>query len=105
MSGSNGLVDGVAWTRFWLLTNPTADQWSGTPDIAGSAVGHAIGETLWVPAALLPADGFTWEPVDAERALPDACSDSIRFLFCITYGSQLCLDFLESFVQLFALGL
>ena len=38
-------------------------------------------------------------------ALPDACSDPIRFLFCFSYGSQLCLDFLESFAQLFALGL
>ena len=26
MSGSDVLVDGAAWTRFWLLTNPTAGQ-------------------------------------------------------------------------------
>jgi hypothetical protein len=68
MSGSDALVDDKAWTRFWLLGTVPLVRASGTADLARSAVGRAIAEVLWVPAALLPGSGVAWEPVDADRA-------------------------------------
>jgi hypothetical protein len=68
MSGSDALVGETAWTRFWLLGSVPLVRASGTADLARSAVGRAVGEALWAPAALLPANGVAWEPVDADRA-------------------------------------
>lgn len=68
MSGSDALTDDKAWTRFWLLGAMPLVRASGTANLARSAVGRAIGEALWVPAALLPVSGVAWEPIDADRA-------------------------------------
>ncbi len=68
MSGSDALVDDTAWTRFWLLGTVPLVRASGATDLARSAIGRAIGEALWAPAALLPANGVAWEAVDADRA-------------------------------------
>ncbi len=68
VSGSDALVGETAWTRFWLLGTVPLVRASGTADLARSAVGRAIGEALWAPAALLPANGVTWEPVDVDSA-------------------------------------
>jgi len=68
MSGSDGLVGHEAWTRFWLLGTVPLVRAAGTPDLARSAVGRTIGEALWVPASLMPANGISWEPVGTDSA-------------------------------------
>lgn len=67
-SGSDGLVEGFAWTRFWLLDAVPLVRLSGGDDIARSAAGRLIGESLWTPAALLPSQGVRWEAAGPDSA-------------------------------------
>jgi hypothetical protein len=68
ISGSDGLVAGQAWTRFWLLGTVPVARAAGTPDLARSAAGRALMEAIWVPASLLPLHGARWKQVDADTA-------------------------------------
>lgn len=69
LSGSDGYVAGEGWTRFWLLKLIPVARVSGGRDVARSAAGRAIAESVfWTPAALLPRPGVVWEPVDADTA-------------------------------------
>jgi hypothetical protein len=68
VSGSDGLLDGRAWTRMWLaglypLARPRLDD-----NLRRSATMRPVLESLWVPAVLLPRFGAQWEAVDANSA-------------------------------------
>ncbi|MCO5081387.1 MAG: hypothetical protein M9955_06975 [Rhizobiaceae bacterium] len=66
-SGSDGYFDGIGWTRFWLLNLFPVARVSGRGDVARSAAGRAIAESVfWAPATLLPEHGVQWEPVDGD---------------------------------------
>ncbi|HKV10765.1 MAG TPA: DUF6544 family protein [Thermoanaerobaculia bacterium] len=46
---------------------PVVDQ-SGSPEIASGALQRYLAEAVWLPAALLPENGVTWEAIDADSA-------------------------------------
>jgi hypothetical protein len=61
ISGSDALIEGEAWSRFWLFgLIPVANARSST-DVARSASFRSAMESIWVPPSLLPANGVTWE--------------------------------------------
>jgi hypothetical protein len=64
ISGSDGLDDGISWTRFWLLDVLPVVRAGGGADHARAAFGRVVAESVfWTPAALLPAKDVSWEPV------------------------------------------
>jgi hypothetical protein len=69
ISGSDALVEGQAWTRFWLLgLVPVANERS-SPDLVRSAQFRAAVEgALWLPASLLPGNDVEWEQVGPDEA-------------------------------------
>lgn len=63
VSGSDAFVDGVGAMRWKLLgIVPVMD--AAGKDVSRSAAGRAGGEALWLPTALLPCFGTTWQAVD-----------------------------------------
>jgi len=68
ITGSDGLADGRAWTRFWLAgLVPVANVRTST-DLLRSASFRAASESIWVPASLLPQNGVRWEKVGPDEA-------------------------------------
>jgi hypothetical protein len=68
ISGSDALIAGSAWTRFWLMALiPVANQ-RGSPDLIRSAVFRSAMEGIWVPASLLPENGVRWEQISSGKA-------------------------------------
>jgi hypothetical protein len=67
--GSDALVDGRAWTRFWMLgLLPVADDRS-SPDLVRSAQFRAAVEgALWLPTSLLPENGVEWRQAGPDQA-------------------------------------
>ena len=61
ISGSDALVAGRAWTRFWMLgILPVANDQS-SPDLVRSAQFRAAVEgALWLPSSLLPENETEW---------------------------------------------
>jgi hypothetical protein len=69
ISGSDALVRGEAWTRFYLLGLVPVAQDRTTPDLVRSAQFRAAVEgALWLPASLLPENGAQWEQVGLNEA-------------------------------------
>jgi hypothetical protein len=69
ISGSDGLVDGKAWTRFWLLGLVPVAQVHTSPDVVRSAQFRAVVEgALWLPTSLLPENDVQWEQAGADEA-------------------------------------
>jgi hypothetical protein len=69
ISGSDALVGGEAWTRFWLLGLVPVAQDRTSPDLVRSAQFRAAVESaLSLPTSLLPMNGVDWEQVDENRA-------------------------------------
>jgi hypothetical protein len=69
ISGSDGLADGEAWTRFWLYGAVPVVRAGDAGDFARSAAGRAIAESVfWVPAALLPSEAVSWAPGGPDSA-------------------------------------
>lgn len=67
--GSDALVAGEAWTRFWRMGLVPVAQERCSPDLVRSArFRAAIESSLWVPASLLPDSGVKWEQVGADEA-------------------------------------
>ena len=63
LSGADYFFDGLARLRFWLWNIiPLVN--SGEADIAKSAAGRVAIESIWLPGALLPSSGASWEAVD-----------------------------------------
>ena len=40
----------------------------GTPELAAGALARFLGEAVWLPTALLPREGLSWEAVDENTA-------------------------------------
>jgi hypothetical protein len=69
ISGSDGLLDGEAWTRFWLLGLLPVAQERSSPDLVRSAQFRAAVEAaLWLPTTLLPGRGAEWEQIGPNEA-------------------------------------
>jgi hypothetical protein len=67
--GSDALVRGEAWTRFWLLGLVPVAQVRTSPDLVRSAQFRAAVEgALWLPTSLLPENGAEWEQVAPNEA-------------------------------------
>lgn len=68
ISGSDGLVQGAGWTRFWINGLLPVVNLQATPDLNRSALTRAAMEAMWVPASLLPANDVTWEQTGPNTA-------------------------------------
>jgi hypothetical protein len=68
ISGADALVQGAAWTRFWLLGLVPLANARTSPDLVRSATFRSTMEGVWAPASLLPQNGVRWEQVSASRA-------------------------------------
>jgi hypothetical protein len=69
IAGSDALVRGEAWTRFWLLGLLPVAQERTRPDLVRSAQFRAAVEgALWLPTSLLPRNGVQWEQVAPDEA-------------------------------------
>ena len=70
ITGSDALVAGEAWTRFWLLgLIPVAQERSSHDLVRSAQFRAAVESALWVPASLLPDRGVRWEQVGPDDAL------------------------------------
>jgi hypothetical protein len=68
ITGSDALVGGEAWTRFFLAgLVPVADVRT-SPDLVRSAAFRSAVEGIWAPASLLPERGVRWEQIAENRA-------------------------------------
>jgi len=68
MAGSDGLLDGRAWTRFWLAPLLPVARVKDSPDQRRAAATRALLESIWAPAGLLPQAGAQWRAIDAQHA-------------------------------------
>ncbi len=69
ISGSDGVIGGTSWTRFWLFGLIPVVRTGGTADHHRSAMGRVIAEAVfWTPAALLPSATVQWETVSKNSA-------------------------------------
>jgi hypothetical protein len=69
VSGSDGLVAGRAWTRFFLAGTVPVAAVESSPDLVRSAGFRGAAEAaLWLPATLLPRRGARWEEAAPNRA-------------------------------------
>lgn len=69
ITGSDALIAGSAWTRFWMNgLVPVANDRS-TPDLVRSAQFRAAVEgALWMPTSLLPECGVQWAAIGSDKA-------------------------------------
>jgi hypothetical protein len=68
ISGSDALVAGSAWTRFWLFGLIPVANARSSPDLLRSATFRSAMEAIWVPASLLPQNGIVWEQAGPDKA-------------------------------------
>ncbi len=68
ITGSDALVGGKAWTRFWLLGLIPVANTRTSADLVRSAVFRSTMEGIWVPASLLPQNGVVWEQTGPDEA-------------------------------------
>ncbi len=68
ISGSDALVQGKSWTRFWINGLVPVVNQMASPDLNRSALTRAAMEAIWVPASLLPGTGVTWEQTGPDTA-------------------------------------
>lgn len=69
VSGSDGLADGKAWTRFWVNGTLPVAQEASSPDMVRSAGFRGAAEAaLWLPSTLLPRNGAVWEEAGSDQA-------------------------------------
>ena len=68
ISGSDALVDGKAWTRFWVAGLVPVVSQRSSPDLNRSAATRSAVEGIWAPASLLPGNGVTWQQVGVDDA-------------------------------------
>lgn len=65
MSGSDGMLNDSAWTRFWLDWTLPVVRAGEDENYLRAAFGRVVAEAVfWAPAALLPGNAVRWEPGD-----------------------------------------
>ena len=65
-----------------------------TPDIAAGALHRYLAEAVWLPTALLPAQGgVTWSPIDDQRARATLTAGETTVSLDFTFGAD---DLVES---------
>ena len=65
MSGSDGMLNDSAWTRFWLDWTLPVVRAGEDENFLRSAFGRVVAEAaFWAPASLLPENGVRWEKGD-----------------------------------------
>lgn len=66
LSGSDVLIDGVSWSRFWSFWIVPIGRAGGSQDHWRAAFGRMVAEAaFWSPASLLPREGIDWTAPDA----------------------------------------
>jgi hypothetical protein len=76
MSGSDGVVDGRSWTRFWLLGSLPVVRAGDDSNHLRSSFGRLVAEAaFWAPAALLPGENVRWEAGDS----PDIARATVTY--------------------------
>ena len=79
VGGSDGMLDDVAWTRFWLLKLIPVARVEGRTDYLRSAFGRVVSEAaFWAPAFLLPRAGVTWTQTGPDSARAIVVHGSLR---------------------------
>lgn len=69
VSGSDGMVDGRSWTRFWLWRLIPVVRVANDKDHLRSSFGRVVAEAaIWTPAFFLPRPGVSWSEVDRDTA-------------------------------------
>jgi hypothetical protein len=68
ITGSDALVGGRAWTRFWLAGLVPVAAAESSADLVRSASFRSAVEGIWAPASLLPHNGVRWEQIGPDRA-------------------------------------
>jgi len=61
IDGSDALVNGAGWTRFWINGLLPVANVRTSPDLVRSALSRSAMEAVWAPASLLPSNGVRWE--------------------------------------------
>lgn len=69
ITGSDGSLNGKAWMQFWINSLLPVVNAQSPPDLVRSAQFRSAMESIWVPAALLPRDGISWEASGANKAI------------------------------------
>lgn len=88
IAGSDALVDGRAWTRFWLAgLVPVASEGTSS-DMVRSAAFRAATEGLWLPASLLPGNGARWEQTGPDQARVTIASVERAIVLDLTLASD-----------------
>ena len=65
MSGSDGMLNDSAWTRFWLDWTLPVVRAGEDENYLRSAFGRVVAEAVfWAPASLLPGNAVRWEKGD-----------------------------------------
>lgn len=88
ISGSDALVDGRAWSRFWLLGMMPVANVQGTSDVARSASFRSAMESIWVPASLLPQNEVLWEQTGPNTARVRLQQTSPEIVLELTLGAD-----------------
>lgn len=69
VSGSDAMVDGRSWTRFWLWRQVPVVRAGDDPDHLRSSFGRVVAEAaFWTPAFLLPRPDVSWSALDLDTA-------------------------------------
>jgi len=68
VAGYDRYIDGQGEMQWKLAGLVTVAQGSGA-DVSRSAAGREVGETFWLPTALLPQFGTEWLPADDDHAI------------------------------------
>jgi hypothetical protein len=80
ITGSDALVDGKAWTRFWINSLVPVANSASSPDLVRSAQFRSAVEGLWAPAALLPSEDIRWSEPAADLARVTITSGGVPIL-------------------------
>lgn len=69
ITGSDALIQGEAWTRFWLMRLVPVVNSRSSPDLVRSArFRSAVEGALWLPTSLLPQNGAEWRQIGPDEA-------------------------------------